>query len=143
MTISCLSVDRHALKKLNRLGVEIPLYGAGMPMWGSPPCRSEWLSKNKIPIVIWGEHGYLDLCGQFDLDDFPESELRRPARAFCERLWSGTHLSAARDCRNRDLIHWRIRAIRNYTTSIAGGLIWHHVFWDANKHVELIIDNTT
>ena len=29
-----------------------------------------------IPLVFYGEHGYLDLCGQFSMDDFPEISFR-------------------------------------------------------------------
>ena len=29
-----------------------------------------------IPIIFWGEHGYADLCGQFNMTDFPEMNYR-------------------------------------------------------------------
>ena len=42
-------------------------------------------SKLNIPFVIYGEHGYLDLSGQFPIDG-SRSYIQRSFRAFCERL---------------------------------------------------------
>ena len=42
--------------------------------------------QHRVPLVIWGEHGYLDLGGQFSIDDFPEMSYRDRLRALRPRL---------------------------------------------------------
>ncbi len=64
------------LRKLNRLAMTV----MGDMNWHchvgitTVPVRAA--VQNRIPLVIWGEHGYLDLCGQFSMDDFPEMSYR-------------------------------------------------------------------
>ena len=54
-----------------------------------------------IPLVVWGEHGYLDLGGQFSFDDFPEmsyrDRLEHFARGFEWNYFVGLEGLAAQD----------------------------------------------
>jgi hypothetical protein len=60
------------LKKLNRLGFSI----MGDMNWhnhiGIATLPIRIAAQNRIPLVIYGEHGYADLCGQFSMNDFVE-----------------------------------------------------------------------
>ena len=60
------------LKKLNRLGLIV----MGDMNWhnhvGAASVTMRAAVENNIPLVVWGEHGYADLCGQFSMNDFVE-----------------------------------------------------------------------
>jgi len=70
------------LKKLNRLGFTV----MGDMNWhnhvgiATLPVRTA--AQNKIPLVIYGEHGYADLCGQFSMNDFVEWTYRNRLEHF-------------------------------------------------------------
>ena len=74
------------LKKLNRLGVTV----MGDMNWhgdiGIATAPMKIAALHKIPLVIWGEHGYQELCGQFSMNDFIEwtyrSRLEHFARGY-------------------------------------------------------------
>jgi imidazoleglycerol phosphate synthase cyclase subunit len=135
-----VSPSTDTLKKLNRLGVEI----LGDMSWhahvGITTVPVRVAVENKIPIVIWGEHGYLDLCGQFDLDDFPEMSFRDRLEHFA-RGYEWNYFVGREGLQERDLIHWRYPSDQElYDLDCRGIYLGNYVFWDANKHVELIID---
>ena len=70
------------LKKLNRLGFEI----MGDMNWhnhiGIATLPIRIAAQNRIPLVIYGEHGYADLCGQFSMNDFVEWTYRNRLEHF-------------------------------------------------------------
>jgi N-acetyl sugar amidotransferase len=135
-----VSPSIETLRKLNRLGVEI----LGDMSWHahvgitSVPVRAA--AENNIPIVIWGEHGYLDLCGQFDLNDFPEMSYRDRLEHF-GRGYEWNYFVGREGLTARDLIHWQYPTDQElYDLDCRGIYLGNYVFWDANKHVELMIE---
>lgn len=78
--IYCPGVD--LLKKLNRLGFIV----MGDMNWhnhiGIATLPVRIAAQNKIPLVIYGEHGYADLCGQFSANDFVEWTYRNRLEHF-------------------------------------------------------------
>jgi len=70
------------LKKLNRLGFTI----MGDMNWhnhvGIATLPIRIAAQNRIPLVIYGEHGYADLCGQFSMNDFVEWTYRNRLEHF-------------------------------------------------------------
>jgi imidazoleglycerol phosphate synthase cyclase subunit len=70
------------LKKLNRLGFTV----MGDMNWhnhigiATVPIRTA--EERDIPLVIYGEHGYADLCGQFSMNDFVEWTYRNRLEHF-------------------------------------------------------------
>lgn len=70
------------LKKLNRLGFQI----MGDMNWhghmGIATLPMKIAALHKIPLVVWGEHGYADLCGQFSMNDFVEWSYRNRLEHF-------------------------------------------------------------
>lgn len=66
----------NTLRKLNRLAFKI----MGDMNWhahvGIMTAPVVVAAQHRIPLVFYGEHGYLDLCGQFSMDDFPEISYR-------------------------------------------------------------------
>lgn len=70
------------LKKLNRLGFIV----MGDMNWhnhiGIATLPLRLALQNKIPLVVYGEHGYADLCGQFSANDFVEWTYRNRLEHF-------------------------------------------------------------
>jgi imidazoleglycerol phosphate synthase cyclase subunit len=70
------------LKKLNRLGFVV----MGDMNWhnhvGIATLPLRLAAQNRIPVVIYGEHGYADLCGQFSMNDFVEWTYRNRLEHF-------------------------------------------------------------
>ena len=70
------------LKKLNRLGFVV----MGDMNWhnhiGIATVPIRIAAQNRIPLVIYGEHGYADLCGQFSMNDFVEWTYRHRLEHF-------------------------------------------------------------
>ena len=70
------------LKKLNRLGFTI----MGDMNWhnhiGIATLPIRIAVQNGIPLVVYGEHGYADLCGQFSMNDFVEWTYRNRLEHF-------------------------------------------------------------
>ena len=62
--------------------------------------------QNHIPLVIWGEHGYLDLCGQFSMDDFPEMTFRDRLEHFARR-YEWTYFVGREGLMSHDMIQWK------------------------------------
>ena len=79
------------LKKLNRLGLIV----MGDMNWhnhvGAASVTMRAAVENNIPLVVWGEHGYADLCGQFSMNDFVEWTYRNRLEHYAKTL-SGTTL---------------------------------------------------
>jgi imidazoleglycerol phosphate synthase cyclase subunit len=135
-----VSPSTDTLKKLNRLGVEI----LGDMSWhahvGITTVPVRVAVENRIPIVIWGEHGYLDLCGQFDLNDYPEMSYRDRLEHFA-RGYEWNYFVGREGLEERDLIHWRYPSDKElYDLDCRGIYLGNYVFWDANRHVELMIE---
>jgi imidazoleglycerol phosphate synthase cyclase subunit len=70
------------LKKLNRLGFVV----MGDMNWhnhvGIATLPLRIAAQNAIPLVVYGEHGYADLCGQFSMNDFVEWTYRNRLEHF-------------------------------------------------------------
>jgi N-acetyl sugar amidotransferase len=70
------------LKKLNRLGFIV----MGDMNWhnhiGIATLPLRIAAQNGIPLVVYGEHGYADLCGQFSMNDFVEWTYRNRLEHF-------------------------------------------------------------
>jgi len=135
-----VSPSTETLKKLNRLGVEI----LGDMSWhahvGITTVPVRVAVENRIPIVIWGEHGYQDLCGQFDLNDFPEMSYRDRLEHFA-RGYEWNYFVGREGLEKRDLIHWRYPSDQAlHDLDCRGIYLGNYIFWDANRHVELMIE---
>ncbi len=95
--------------------------------------------ETKTPLLIYGEHGYLDLCGQFSMDDFPEinyrSRLEHFARGFEWNYFVGREGIAPTDMTpykypcDSDLLALKIRGIH----------LGNYVPWEANEHGPLMV----
>lgn len=126
------------LIKLNRLAFAI----MGDMNWhahigiASVPMRVA--ARYKIPLVFYGEHGYLDLCGQFSMDDFPEvtyrDRLEHHGRGF---EW--TYFVGREGLTEQDLNTWKYPSDEEILElDLRGIYLGHFVYWEANEHIKLV-----
>lgn len=132
------SVD--VLKKLNRLAFEI----MGDMNWhahvGITTAPVRVAVQNRIPLVIWGEHGYLDLCGQFSMDDFPEMSYRDRLEHFA-RGYEWNYFVGREGLASADLITWKYPPDQEiFDIDLRGIYLGNYVYWEANDHTKLMVE---
>ena len=92
----------------------------------------------KVPLLIWGEHGYLDLCGQFSMDDFPEMAYRDRLEHFA-RGYEWNYMVGLEGLRAQDLIPYQYPSDTVlHQQGIRGVYLGNYIYWEANKHIELV-----
>lgn len=95
--------------------------------------------KHKIPLLLWGEHGTLDLVGMFSFDDFPEMSAR-------DRLEHGLRgfdwydmINEEEGIREQDLLWAKYPTDEELESSGVRGLyLGNYVDWDANRQYKLV-----
>jgi imidazoleglycerol phosphate synthase cyclase subunit len=132
------SVD--VLKKLNRLAFEI----MGDMNWhahvGITTAPVRVAVQNRIPLVIWGEHGYLDLCGQFSMDDFPEMSYRDRLEHFA-RGYEWNYFVGREGLSSADMIPWKYPSDQEiFDIDLRGIYLGNYVYWEANDHTRLMVE---
>jgi imidazoleglycerol phosphate synthase cyclase subunit len=128
------------LKKLNRLGFIV----MGDMNWHAHvgittvPCRVA--VQNRIPLVIWGEHGYLDLCGQFSMDDFPEMSYRDRLEHFA-RGYEWNYFVGREGLTSQDMTQWKYPSDQEiFDLDLRGIYLGNYVYWEANEHAKLMVE---
>lgn len=126
------------LKKLNRLAFVI----MGDMNWhahvGIMTVPMAAAMERRIPLVFYGEHGYLDLCGQFSMDDFPEVTYRDRLEHFA-RGYEWTYFVGREGLSAQDLALWRYPTDQEMLDlDLRGIFLGNYVHWEANQHVKLV-----
>ena len=91
-----------------------------------------------IPTVIWGEHGYADLSGQFNLNDYIEWTYRNRLEHYCRGFdWNyalnfngltSINLNPFRYPTDTEIFELNLRGIH----------LSNYVKWEANEHTKLV-----
>ena len=128
------------LRTLNRLGMRV----MGDMNWhahvGITSAPVAVAAQHGIPLVLWGEHGYLDLGGQFSLDDFPEMTYRDRFEHFA-RGYEWNYFVGLEGLRPRDLIPWRYPSDeRLLQLGLRGVYLGNYLPWEANDHGAMVIE---
>lgn len=127
-----------ALKKLNRLGFII----MGDMNWhahvGIMTAPMKIAVQHHIPLVFYGEHGYLDLCGQFSMDDFPEVSYRDRLEHFA-RGYEWTYFVGREGLTAQDMTTWKYPTDEEILAlDLRGIFLGNFVYWEANEHIKLV-----
>ncbi len=94
-----------------------------------------------IPMIIWGEHGYADLFGQFAMTDFPEMSYRYRLEHF-GRGYDWNYFVGLEGLEPKDLVAWQYpddKAI--FDLGLRGIYLGNYVHWDANVHTREMIEH--
>lgn len=128
------------LIKLNRLGFIV----MGDMNWHAHvgittlPVRIQ--AQFKVPLIIWGEHGYLDLCGQFSMDDFPEMSYRDRLEHFA-RGYEWTYFVGRADITPQDMYCYRYPSDQElFDLDVRGLYLGNYVYWEANEHGKMVVE---
>jgi imidazoleglycerol phosphate synthase cyclase subunit len=132
------SVD--LLKKLNRLGLIV----MGDMNWhahvGITTLPVRVAAQFKIPLVIWGEHGYLDLAGQFSMDDYPEMSYRDRLEHFA-RGYEWNYFAGLDGITAQDMISYQYPSDQDlFDLDLRGLYIGNYVYWEANQHGKMVME---
>jgi N-acetyl sugar amidotransferase len=130
------SVD--TLVKLNRIG----FHKMGDMNWHGHcgiftyPVQAAY--RFRVPLLIWGEHGYTDLAGMYSMNDYVEMTAKYRLE-HAQRGFDWFDMVGQEGLREKDLL-WA-----KYPTDdeidevgIRGIYIFNYVKWDANEHAELV-----
>jgi len=128
------------LKKLNRLGVKI----MGDMNWhghvGISTLPMKMAALHKIPTVIWGEHGYQDLCGQFSMNDFIEWTYRNRLEHFA-RGYEWNYMVGLEGVTEKNMYPYQYPSDQEiYDLDLRGVFLSNYTQWDANKHLPLMVE---
>ncbi|HMM73963.1 MAG TPA: N-acetyl sugar amidotransferase, partial [Rhodocyclaceae bacterium] len=135
-----VSPSIEVLKKLNRLAFVI----MGDMNWhahvGIMTTPVQVAARYGIPLVFYGEHGYLDLCGQFSMDDFPEISYRDRLEPFA-RGYEWTYFVGREGLANHDMQTWKYPGDQAlFDLDLRGIFLGNYVHWEANKHIKLVTE---
>jgi N-acetyl sugar amidotransferase len=127
------------LRRLNRLGFTI----MGDMNWhahvGITTIPVRFAAQLRVPLVIWGEHGYLDLCGQFSMDDFPEMSYRDRLEHFA-RGYEWNYMVGREGITAQEMISYQYPSDRElFDLDIRGLYLGNYVWWEANDHGPMVV----
>ena len=128
------------LKKLNRLGVTV----MGDMNWhghvGIATVPMKIAALHNIPLVIWGEHGYQDLCGQFSMNDFIEWTYRSRLEHFA-RGYDWNYMVGLDGITARDMATYQYPSDQEiYDLDLRGVFLSNYTLWEANAHTKLMVE---
>jgi imidazoleglycerol phosphate synthase cyclase subunit len=128
------------LKKLNRLGFVL----LGDMNWhnhmGIASLPMQMATKMNIPFVIWGEHGYADLCGQFSLNDFIEFTYRNRLEHF-GRSFEWHYMLGLEGLTKEDMYAYQYPTDHElYRLNLRGLYLANYVRWNPQKHTSEMIE---
>lgn len=129
--------NKKVVSKMNKIGFEM----TGDMSWhfhcGAWTVPFQVGVKFNIPLIIYGEHGFTDLAGQFSMMDFPEYTKKARAedtlRGFTEIDFIGKEGLTKKD------LNWAIYPSDEEIEKIGlrGIFMGNYVYWDANKHLNI------
>lgn len=127
------------LKKLNRLGFTV----MGDMNWhnhiGITTVPMKEAVIRDIPLVIWGEHGWLDLSGQFSMNDMVEWTYRARLEHF-SRGFEWNYMVGREGILERDMALYRYPTDEDiWRVGLRGLHLGNYVYWEANEHSQLVM----
>ena len=125
------------LKKLNRLGLKV----MGDMNWhghmGIATLPMKMAAIHHIPVVVWGEHGYADLCGQFSMNDFVEWTYRNRLEHF-GRGYEWNYMVGHEGITARDMFAYQYPSDEEiFALGLRGVYLANFVSWDGNANARL------
>jgi imidazoleglycerol phosphate synthase cyclase subunit len=126
------------VKKLNRLGLIL----LGDMNWhnhvGIATVPMKVAAERGIPLVIWGEHGYADLCGQYSMNDFVEWTYRNRLEHY-SRGFDWNYFVGLEGLKSIDLDMWKYPSDDAiHELNLRGLYLSNFTRWEANSHTELV-----
>jgi imidazoleglycerol phosphate synthase cyclase subunit len=126
------------LKKLNRLGFII----MGDMNWhnhvGVSSTVHQIAVEKKISLVVWGEHGYADLSGQFGMNDLVEYTYRNRLEHL-GRCYEWNYFVGLEGITQADMAPYKYPSDQQiFDLDLKGVYLGNFVYWEANEHTKLV-----
>ncbi|PJE81443.1 N-acetyl sugar amidotransferase [Candidatus Pacearchaeota archaeon CG10_big_fil_rev_8_21_14_0_10_32_42] len=97
--------------------------------------------KMKIPLIIWGEHGYTDLGGMYSMNDMVEMTKKYRTEHACRGYDWNDMVDEEIGIREQDVLWAKYPADEEIEeVDVRGIYLGLFVPWDANAHVKKMID---
>ena len=91
-----------------------------------------------IKLVFYGEHGFVDLCGMFTTNDFPEVTYRERLEHF-SRGFEWNYFVGKEGIKSEDMNIWKYPTDSElFDLDLRGVFLGNYVYWEANKHIKLV-----
>lgn len=135
----------HTLQKMNRLGMLMMgdmNWHAHAGIFTYPIRMAVQLN---IPLMIWGEHGFMDIGGMHSYNDFVEFTYRY-RHEHCLRGYEWNDFIArapefGEELSEQELIQWRYPSDEEIDrVGVRGIYISNYFKWEANEHGKLMVD---
>ncbi len=128
------------LKKLNRLSFMF----MGDMNWhihiGVSTSVHQVAVEKGIPLVVWGEHGYADLSGQFSMNDFVEYTYRNRVEHL-GRGYDWNYFVGFEGITEKDMHWWKYPSDQAvFDISLKGIYLGNFIYWEANRHTKLMME---
>lgn len=127
------------LKKLNRLGFTV----MGDMNWHNHvgiftvPMREA--AVRGIPLVFYGEHGWLDLSGQFSMNDFVDHTYRMRLEHYA-RGYDWSYMVGLEGIAKGDMVAYQYPTDEDiFRIGLRGVHLGNYVYWEANEHTKLVM----
>ena len=129
----------NVLKKLNRIGFYLTGDMNLHQHLGIFTLPMQTAIKYKIPIVIWGEHGYSELSGQFSIMDFVEYTYRFKLE-HCGRGYEWNSFLGFEGLTKKDLLPYIHPTDKEmYDLNLRGLHLSNYLPWEPNSQTKLVI----
>lgn len=128
------------IQKMNRIGFK----KTGDMSWhfhcGAWTVPFQLAVKFNVPLVVYGEHGFMDLAGQYSFYDRPEFTLRQRKEHMLRGYDIGDFVGEE-GLKKEDLLWGFYPSDEEIErVGIRGIFMGVYVYWDANKHTKDMID---
>jgi N-acetyl sugar amidotransferase len=129
--------SKHIIAKMNKIGFEM----TGDMSWhfhcGAWTVPFQIGVKFDVPLLIYGEHGFTDLAGQYSMHDKPEFT-KRARKEDVLRGYSASDFIGKEGLTEKDLLWTQYPSDAEIErTGLRGIFMGNYVYWDANKHLKV------
>ena len=134
------TVSRKVIAKMNKVGFEM----TGDMSWhfhcGAWTTPFQMAVKFNIPLLIYGEHGFTDLAGQYSLNDRVEHTARE-RKEDTLRGYSWRDFVGKEGLTEEDLAWCKYPSDEELKkVGVRGLYMGNYIYWDANKHLKTAED---
>ncbi|MCY9692362.1 N-acetyl sugar amidotransferase [Paenibacillus alginolyticus] len=97
-------------------------------------------AQHKIPLIVWGEHGFMDLGGMYSYKDFIEMTAKFRLE-HAQRGYDWHHMLGKEGLTEKDLLWAKYPTDEELEdVGIRGIYLSNYVNWEANNHTKLVIE---
>ena len=97
--------------------------------------------KMNIPLVIWGEHGYVDLGGMYSMKDFIEMTRKFRDEHACRGYDWDDMIDQHLGIKGQDVLWAKYPTDKELEdVGVRGIYLGNFIPWDANEHTKLVIE---